>query len=111
MGADIDREIASLVVQGGIREVGGKDHGHAADDRPDRATHRPGDDKDRTLAALVYLGGSCRHPLVTEKSLLTKILHEHRVEFHAGVAEDLVVNVPGHGSQRLVGEVAEKEAD
>ncbi len=111
MSADIDREITTLVVQGGIREVGGKHHGHAADDRPNRAAHRPGDDKDRTLAALVYLGGFCRHPLVAEKSLLTKILHEHGVQFHAGVAQDLVVNIPCHGRQRLVGEVAEKEAD
>lgn len=111
MGADGNGEIAALVVQGCIWSVGGEDHGHSPDHRADGASHRPGNDKDRAASAFVCLARLCRHPLLAEETLLPEIVLEQLRELHAGIAQNIVVNVAWHGGADLIGEIQKQQGD
>ncbi len=96
MGADGYGKLAALVVQGCVREIGSEHHSHTPDHRANGAAHRPGNDKDRTLAALARLADFGSHPPLAEETLLAEIVLEHFREFDAGIAENIVINVAGH---------------
>lgn len=86
MGAHGYGEIAALVVERGVREVGGEDDGHSAHDSAYRAAHGAGDYQNRPFAALIelaYLGGD---PLLAKEALFAEIVVEHLREFDAGIA-------------------------
>lgn len=111
MGADGNGEIAALVVQGCIWSVGGEDHGHSPDHRTDGASHRPGNDKDRAASAFVCLARLCRHPLLAEETLLPEIVLEQLRELHAGIAQNIVVNVAWHRMEMSVGDILKQQRD
>lgn len=83
--------------------------GHSADYRLDGAAHCPGDYEYRAFTPLVDLGGLCRHPLLSEETLLTEVVVEHFRELHTGIAQNVVVYVSRHRSD-LISEIGEQEA-
>lgn len=96
MGADGDREVAALVVERGVREVGGKNDGHSAYHRTDGAAHGACDNENRSGAARATLADLGGDPLPAKEALLTEIVVEHLRELDAGVAQDVVVYVLCH---------------
>lgn len=98
MGADGDGdgEFSTLVMEGGVREVGCEHNGHAPDHGVNGTPHRPGDDKDRPLPALARLADLSGDPLLTEEALLAEIVLEHFRELDTGISQNIVVNILCH---------------
>lgn len=71
----------------------------------------PGNDKDRAASAFVCLARLCRHPLLAEETLLPEIVLEQLRELHAGIAQNIVVNVAWHGGADLIGEIQKQQGD